>query len=192
MAAATPEARAEVEQACRAALAAAGAPDRVDKNAIYHRYKDRASKPTLYRWMDGVLGGTKPGKGKPPGQEARKTIRMAEEAGRQLVGGTDQGGLAGTIPLMAHLRVLMDDVANVRALAHHPDGKVKNARLLLQASDALRRNLESIMKIQASMAELSALERFHRAIMDELRLESPELAQRVVDRLTRLAGEWGG
>lgn len=94
---------------------------------------------------------------------------------------------SGAIPMLAHLQRCIADVEAVRNVALHPDGRVRNARLMLQAAEALRKSLETALRLQQAMADLASLEKFHRAIIDVITKESPELAQRVLRRLDDLA-----
>ena len=64
---------------------------------------------------------------------------------------------------------------------------MRNAKLFLHAAESLRRSLETAARLQATMNDLAALERFHRAIIDVIRQEDPAIALRVMRRLDQLA-----
>jgi hypothetical protein len=74
--------------------------------------------------------------------------------------------------------------------ARTPEGAVRNAKLLLSGSEHLRRCLEMAVKLQAALREDSDLERFHDAVMGEIRKESPECATRIAMRLGPVAQRW--
>jgi hypothetical protein len=54
----------------------------------------------------------------------------------------------------------------------------------------LRRNLETSVRLFEAMYEISRVEAFHSELIQELSKESPELAERVLMRLGRLAERW--
>lgn len=96
--------------------------------------------------------------------------------------------------LVAHLGRAVADVETVRRMAFTADGKPRNARLLLHASEALRKTLETALRVQSSLHEIAAVERLNRAIVSTIMEESPELARRVLQRLDQLCAhvESGG
>ena len=95
--------------------------------------------------------------------------------------------MGAAIPLLHHLQGVIADAKRVREVALAPDGRVRNAKLFLNAAESLRRSLETAARLQATMNDLAALERFHKAMIDVIQQESPELARRVLRRLDQLA-----
>lgn len=87
---------------------------------------------------------------------------------------------------------VIGDIERVRAVAFFDDGRIKNSRMVLKAAEEMRRSLETVVKLQQVMNDIAGLERFHAAIIETVRAESPELAQRVLRRLDELAARWGG
>ncbi len=96
------------------------------------------------------------------------------------------------VAVFAKLENIVADIERVRAVAFHDDGRIKNSRMVLKAAEEMRRSLETVVKLQQVMNDIAGLERFHAAIIDVIREESPELAQRVLRRLDDLAARWGG
>lgn len=96
------------------------------------------------------------------------------------------------LDIIGELASAIADVKAVRQTAFGPDGKPRNTRLVLSAAEAMRRNLETAVRLQQAMHDLARLERFNAAIVEEIAKESPELAQRVVMRLQAITTSWGG
>jgi hypothetical protein len=71
-----------------------------------------------------------------------------------------------------------------------PEGAIRNAGLLVKSSELLRRNLETSVRLFEAMYEISRVEAFHAELIEELSKESPELSERVLMRLGRLAERW--
>ena len=69
---------------------------------------------------------------------------------------------------------------------------MRNARLLLQATENLRRCLETGLRIAEAMREMDQVDKFHAAILEEIAKMDPVLAERVVLRLGQIAEQWGG
>jgi hypothetical protein len=67
---------------------------------------------------------------------------------------------------------------------------VRNSKLLLSASEHLRRNLETAARITELMLRSDRIEKFHVAVIEEISRESAVLAERVALRLARLATQW--
>ena len=200
----TPEAlHGQVEAAVMAEVERVG-PDALNKAGIYNRFKGQgASRATLYRWIDAPL---KSGKA---GMHLTHQIRQAAAARASAVADPaadaaieaseiilvpsigDIAGYGGTVAFVAKVQAILANAELVIAHAKGEDGKPRNARLLVSANENLRRAMETALKLHHAMREISAVDRFLAAIVDSLRQESPELAERVVRRLNQLAAEWG-
>ncbi|WP_198374032.1 hypothetical protein [Neoroseomonas rubea] len=96
------------------------------------------------------------------------------------------------VSVASRLEGVIGDIERVRAVAFFDDGRIKNSRMVLKAAEEMRRSLETVVKLQQAMNDIAGLERFHTAIIDVIRAESPELAHRVLRRLDDLATRWGG
>lgn len=198
--------RAEVEDAVLAELARVGRVA-LDKAAIVKRFADRgASRATLYRWVEGPLAS---GEG---GQHVARSIRQAAEARARepdppaavaaaaeatlpVVVRPDDIASSGTIAVIDRLVRCIEVAEQVIQYARNPDGTVRSARMLLAASDHMRRNLETANRLQESLRQVAEMDRFHRAIVgvvEEVAREHPEIGELIVTRLAALAGQWGG
>jgi hypothetical protein len=69
--------------------------------------------------------------------------------------------------------------------ARTDDGKVRNARLLLAASEHLRRCIETAAKITDTLMRADKVERYHTAIIEEI------AAERILLHISRLTAAWG-
>lgn len=194
----------EIEVAVIAEIERVG-PAELDRAAIVKRFAGRgAGRSTMFAWIDRILASGR------PGQAIARTVKAAAAARAARSPDPASDAAADAVALLP-VRASVDDVAGGGGLrildkltaivadaelvvrhAKTEDGKPRNAKLLLAAGDALRRAAETILKVTQAMHEIDAVERFHNEIFDALRQESPELAERVVRRLQRLAEKWGG
>lgn len=194
---------AEVEAALVAEIERVGPAD-LDRGALVRRFAGRgASRSTLFVWVDRVLASGR------PGQAITRTIkaRAAERAARSpdpagdaaqeaaallpVRVTPDEAAGGGGLRILDKLAAIVADAELVVRHAKKEDGTPRNAKLLLAAGDALRRATETILKVTEAMHQIDAVERFHSEIIDALRQESPDLAERVVRRLMQINARWG-
>jgi hypothetical protein len=194
--------RAELEGAVLEELRRVG-PTAFEKMTIARRFLGRASLATLYRWVDAALAKAGP---KLAGEvvaaaEARaaRTAEPALQAARQAVTTTlprvprleDTAGLGGTIPAIEQLGECVRAAQQVMDYARHADGSVRSAKILLTATEVLRRSLDTAVKLQQAVMEVSQVEKFHAAVFETIREESPATAERLLVRLQQLNAGWG-
>ena len=96
-----------------------------------------------------------------------------------------------TIPVLDKLRQCVQVADDLMAYARHEDGKPRNAKLLLGASEHLRKSLETATRLYEALRQVDAVDRMHDAIMQEISAESPELAERIVLRLGQVVARFG-
>lgn len=193
--------QAEVEAATLAAVAHAGSLD-VDQAAIVRPFLDRgAGRSTIYRWVGNILKDGRAGqhlarvvREAAERREATKQPPAAAEVAKSLpaVVGPQQIASEGAIAIIDRLNSCLATADQLMRHARHEDGKVRNAKLLLAASEYLRRCLETAARIADQMREVNQVDRFHAAIIEEIGKESAECAERIQRRLATLAAEWGG
>jgi hypothetical protein len=194
--------RAELETAVLEELRRVG-PTAFEKMTIARRFLGQASQATLYRWVDAALAkaGSKLAGEVVAAAEARAT-RTAEpslEAARQAVTTTlpwvprveDTAGFGGTVPAIEQLGECIRAAQQVMAYARHADGNVRSAKILLTATEVLRRSLDTAVKLQQTIVDVSQIERFHAAVVEAIREESPTTAERLLVRLQQLNTRWG-
>lgn len=198
--------RGEFEAGATAEIERVG-PERLDKAALVKAWGGRgASRATLYRWLEALM------KSGAPGRAIVDQIRTAAAARKEVAADASfsaakEAALAiESIPaprvaditgfgVVAFAEKLQEIISNCDFLLKYARGdeedKPRNAKLFMMANEGLRRSLETALKLQEELREASAVDRMIAAIMEELRKESPELAERVVRRLRMLATEWG-
>ena len=62
--------------------------------------------------------------------------------------------------------------------------------MALASAEALRKTLETALKLYETIGDLQTVERFLAAVFAELRAADPKLARRVVERLQGIQGRW--
>jgi hypothetical protein len=173
------------------------------KDSLVKRFMGRgASRTTLYRWVSEVVASGRPGQHVAGVLKAAVADRAAREADPSAAAAAEVGARlpavvriddvvsTGAMSVIEHLNRCVRVADQVIDFARHADGKVRNSKLLLAASEHLRRNLETAAKITDQMLRAERVERFHAAIIEEIGLESPALAERVAMRLARLSTRW--
>lgn len=191
--------RAAVRKAVTDDLASVG-PAGFDKGAVVARFMGKgADRATLYRWVSADLATGR------PGQVATRRIKaaasgsaepadVAAEVGAKLPTVLAVEDVAGTpaLRVMEELRAAIADVRAVRTYAKTPEGGVRNAKLILQSAEVLRRCLDTATRIVEAMHEVSQVDRLHSIILEEIAKLSPECAEAICARIGQVATEWGG
>jgi hypothetical protein len=198
--------RREVERALLAELDRVG-PEALNRARVLRRFEGRgACRASLFRWAQDLFASSRAA-----AHIERMVGRAAEEwalggedpaaanAGQAAVAAALPGPVSpddavgrGTIDAIGHVRRCIRAAEDVAAHARGPDGRVRNPRLLLQATDSLRRSLETATRLQQALRDLQSVQAFHRGVLDEVAKESPEVAQRIIRRLDRLCAEYIG
>jgi predicted S18 family serine protease len=178
--------------------------DRFRKEPVVQKFLGRgAAASTLYRWIDASIASGKPGQAAVRAVKKAAAVRAArtpdpvaevvEEIRECLPATVRLEEVTGT-PTIKIIDELGTVVADLKALVKHAkgsDGSVRNARLLLSASDRVRACMETALKIQAAMREVAQVDRLHDAILEEIGRESPETAERIYRRLAAMASQYG-
>jgi hypothetical protein len=192
--------RREVELAVLDAVKAAGPGGKVNRAAIWRQFQGRGiGRSACFDWMAAAMEDHDAAAPRladatvapPPPAAPVDTNAEAQAVAAAVVPVEHGGGADRSLPILQHLQQTIQDVLRVRSVAYHADGRVRNSRMVLKAAEEMRKSLETVVKLQAAMNDAAALERFHGAILDVIRQESPDLAQRVMRRLDDLAMRWG-
>jgi CheY-like chemotaxis protein len=195
--------RTEVEAAALQELERVG-PAAFRRTVVVEHFLGRgASRSTLFRWVERLVASGRAGqhlalqiKEAAAASAAHTTNAAAARAGRaaqrlpKVVNVDDVALAGGTIGTIGRIKQCIAAAEAVMATAHNSDGSVRSAKLLLAASDHLRRAVETAWRLQQACARVAELERFHRAILDVLTDASPEIAEAVVRRLAQLSEQW--
>lgn len=174
-----------------------------DKAGLVNRFLGRgASRATLYRWVDGVLKSGRAGQHltkkvkEAAAERAERSDAPAADVAREVatklpavVRVEDIAG-TGTIPIISHLQECLQAARDVMRYARAEDGRVRNAKLLVSASEHLRRSLETSVRLYEAMRSVNQVDAFHAAIIEEIGKVSPDLAEVVLNRLSLLSTQW--
>jgi hypothetical protein len=201
-----PDLRGKVEAAVMAEIEASGM-EAFNRDGIMRAFKGKGASPaTLYRWVSDTLKSGMPAEHfskRIRAAEAEKAKAEAKAAGlpeppppppepMRAVMTIDRAHASGAaIPIIEKLMGCIRSAEKVIAHAEHEDGKVKAPRLLLTASEHLRRTLETAVRLQEAMADLNHIEQFHAAILSALRDVDPDLERRAIARLREVHSQWG-
>jgi hypothetical protein len=198
------ELRGEFEAAVLAEVTRTGGMG-MDRDRLIKEFAARGCKPpTLYRWYRAVMASGRPAARvksvvkKAAARRAKRAADPSADAAREVadklpvpvrvedVAGT---GALGIIERLQHVLTAAEDVMKH---ARTEDGKVRNARLLVGASEHLRRSLETAMKLHDAMIAVQKIDAFNGAVIAAIREETPEVAERLVRRLSQLSVRWSG
>lgn len=198
--------QAEVEAAVIAELKRVG-PEELNKAELARRFEGRGpSRATLYRWIDGPL------KSGAAGQELVREVKAAAQerakapdppkaavqaAAPRLpaVVTVDDVASSGVIPVIERLTTCIGVADQVITYARNADGTVRSAKILLAASEHMRRSLETAAKLQQAIAATARVDEFHGAVLELLEgvaRDHPEAAEAIISRLGQLSARWGG
>jgi hypothetical protein len=192
--------REEVEAAVLAEVERIG-PTGFHREVVVERFLDRAGRSTLYRWIDAILASGSPGRHlartvqAAAVKRAARTTEPAADAALELarrlppVISVDDMAGAGVVGVIEQLSRCIGIADQLIRHAQTTDGNVRNARLLLLASEHLRRSVETSVKLHEAVTAVMKVDRFHGSIIDILRDEKPELAERVALRMQQLCDE---
>ena len=81
------------------------------------------------------------------------------------------------------------------AFARRDDGSVRMPKTLLAASEQLRRNLETAVKVHEAMRAISDVERFHYeliGVVAEVARKHPIAAELLLNGMRRVVARWQG
>lgn len=200
--------RAEVEAAVLKAAERVGL-DGISQAAIVKQFAGKAAQSTLFRWIDTFIRSGK------PGQHVARQVKRAAERREKQEGGPSaaaaaiaadaaealpvvltvddvlgSGSTTRTVNVLERLQQLAGDLELLVRHAKTDDGKVRNARLLLQATGEFRKLLETAARIHATMREADHVDRLHDAILEVIAECDPALAERVLRRMDAVAQAW--
>jgi hypothetical protein len=171
---------------------------------IVGRFAGRGpNRSTLFRWIRQIVDSGRPGqalvhkvKEAAAARAAHQSVlgtEMTADIAAKLPKRATLDDVAGGVPIGLKLRMIVAQIEQVMALAKTPNGDgVLNPLLLLAASEAMRRCIETSLRLQKALASVDQVERFHALVLEQVRLESPECSERIFRRLNALASEWGG
>lgn len=170
-------------------------PDAFKAAPIARQFAGKIASPaTLYRWIEAA----KPAAIDKLAHEIKlaaleRSDRVpdpAADAAREAVAllpvvtTADIAGAGGVVEFVATLNECLVVAKQLMAHARHPDGKIRNSRGLLAASEHLRRLLETAAKLREGMRQDRDLDAMMRGVVEEIAKESPAVAERILHRIT--------
>lgn len=196
----------ELNDAVLAAVERLG-PTGFDRAALVRQFSDRgASRATLYRWLSEILASGQPAahfktrvteavatraerSADPASEAAREAVRVLpaplDVAAAIALAAPETG-----VPFLDELKGCLTRAHKMVDHALAEDGKLRNAKLFLQGSEHIRRTIETLARVQDSLLEIEHIKRYHDAMFDALRKESPEVAERILICLRQLNLAW--
>ena len=195
--------RAEVEAAVLAEVVRVGQ-DAVNRRKVLQPFLDAGGKQsTLYRWLNEILASGRLAEASAKAivdaaaARASRTPDPAKAAALEVAAllptlpKIEHIASAGAIPVTEQLNTCMEVARELMRHARTEDGRVRNGRQLLAASEHLRRCLETAARITDTLHRAEKVERFHQAIIEEIARESPIVAERILTGLSQLVAAWG-
>lgn len=178
-------------------------PDGFARDTVVKQFLGRgAGRSTLYRWVAELLASGRPGQRlaskvrEAAAERAARTPDPAAEVAAEVAAKlpapvrVDEVVGTGPIPVIDHLRKCTKAADDVIAYARTTEGRVRNAKLLLTASEHMRRTIETAARLYEAMRSVNQVDAFHAAIIEEIARESPEVAGRILERVAVLSNQW--
>ncbi len=178
-------------------------PDRFRIATVVDRFLDRGlPRSTLYRWIAEARASGRLGQG--------VGVQVKKAAQRRAARHTDPALYAATqmvkkLPVVTHPdeiagvggQAMIDQLhdciraANqVMAYARDSEGKLRAPKLLLHGAEHLRRSLETAMRMLDKLHDMQRVDEFHRLVIEEVRKESPAIAERILVHLDQFSRQY--
>jgi hypothetical protein len=195
--------KAQVSEAVRRSIDKYGTPA-WDKARILKPFAGQAARSTLYRWIDEAVAEHRP---------AARAIKAARKAAKKgailpdaeaaatevaLSGALVPSGemLAGALEvrkMVVRLEACMVNCEDVFAHSRTPEGRVRLAKTLMQATDNMRRTIEAATKLHQTLMASGEVERFKAELVATIRAVAaayPEASRVLLSRIQELSGRW--
>jgi len=138
------------------------------------------------------LAGPGPAKttAKPPITKARaKHLKISPAVPPQTAATASR--VHGSFAIIDNLQSCMTAASMVMANAQRAPNDPRSARLVLQASETLRRTMETAIRLHDALWNAARVEEFHAAIIAEVAANDGPTAERIMARLEEIAHRWG-
>lgn len=176
----------------------------LNRAGLVAQFKGRAGRSTLYRWLaqidgalldrtvDEMIQDARGGEGARVESVANEIQARVEATFLKVP--TIHETVAATVPIevMEFIRTCITASTDVMKRSRDSAGAVRNSKQLLAASEHLRRNLETAIKLQEAISDGLEVERFHQTIMEEIAKIDPIVAGRIAARLLEVNSAWLG
>lgn len=97
----------------------------------------------------------------------------------------------GSFAIMDNLQRCITAANRVMANAQRAPNDARSARLVIQASEHLRRCMETAIRLHDELWNVARVEEFHSAIIAEVATNDAPTAERIMLRLEEIAHRWG-
>lgn len=188
---------------------------KLDRLKIVNKFDKRASRATIYRMINRMLDEApaaqkairKSGRARRLREDQKEAIKAAAEAGDESSSEAVAAELEKHLPAVVKpedivtghellraedmIRACIKNAEDVIAFCRAEGGKVRNPRLLLVASEHMRRTVETWAKIAEVINAAGRAEQFNQAVIAVIQRASPELAQQLINDLSALSAQWG-
>jgi hypothetical protein len=94
----------------------------------------------------------------------------------------------GVVPVVELLRGCFQTARDLVKHSTGLDGKVRNARAMLAASEHMRRAIETADTLNKTVGIQEEMDQFHRIVMEEISVEPPNVQERILNRIRNLCG----
>lgn len=161
----------------------------IDRPALVKQFAGRASPASIYRWIDLAKRKSAPSAYAAPGKPGRPRKDAVPSPALISVPAPAFSVRVEDVPVevvqVAQLiRICLQAAQDVQATSRGPDGKPRNGKMMLRATETLRRSLETAVKLQEAinreeqMARL--VENYIHRMQEAVKLEFPDCARRIL------------
>ena len=120
----------------------------------------------------------------PPAEQVQTApVAAAAPAGLSMVPDAARG-------VLAQLQTIQDTCNKVLQASLAPDGRMRNARQAIQAVEALRRTLETALKLYEAINNVALVERFMQEMLAAVGKLHPDAAQACIAEMRQVQGRW--
>jgi hypothetical protein len=166
----------------------------IDRPALVRQFAGQASPASIYRWIDQAKRKSSstdaaPGKPRKDAAPSPAPISVPVSALSMPV----ENAPVEAVQVAQLIRICLQAAQDVQAASRGPDGKPRNGKMMLRATDTLRRSLETAVKLQEAinreehMARL--VENYIHRMQEAVKRESPDCARRILLGQTEIIGE---
>lgn len=179
-----------------------------DFGPVYKKYANEVAKSTFYWWVKSINDSGIPAqkairtakkrakrkavRKKAVTKKALKKVVVAEviEVLPALPDSTDTVGCS-LIEMGQKLNTCMEEMEALMKHSKNDKGGIRNTRLLLQATEGLRRTIDSAAKLRESIWDVRRAELFMTALLNRLRHRDPEFIELVLGDIKQVNKDWG-
>jgi hypothetical protein len=168
-----------------------------ERSPLVQDFVDRGvGQATVYRWIDAVLARGRepaaPAPARPAAPPANAAMESSEPTIVPALPRVPRIEDVQTMGLVPVTKLLRDCIRIAQDLIEHSrtaEGKPRNARLLLQGSEHLRKAIETAAKLNETVAIQQEMQQFHRILLEEVGREAPAVQERLLTRIRAMCDD---